>query len=696
MRLLLYDSHERLLAIVNGYGTIEREINVYDQLNVEVPPTRKNIDLLKKTMKVGVPYPSTKKYQLFKVEKVSLNSKPLTITAIDSAADDLDTQYLIRDKRFINKPLSQVLPVIFEKTTWKYKQFAPDNSDIISFYRISPKEALKKVEGIFGTEVRFLYSIQGNKVIDKTCEVYEQIGESTNIRLVQGINVTNVDYTQDQTRLYTAAVGRGAGIQNTDTDGNATGGYSRSIEFTNISWSKANGDPVDKPVGQDYVEIPEATQKYGWLDENGQCHPRIAKFEFPDEQNVNKLLKETYDKLLSLSQPQIIVETTVAKIGQRVNLGDEVTVVIYEPYKLTYKARVIKVEENPDNDSLSAVTVGFTSVERQAEREFQQEQALVDTKTDFNQALGDTKTDFNQALGDTKTNFNQALDNTKTNFNQALDDTKTNFNQALDDTKTDFNQALDNTKTNFNQELENQKDESERRYLEHNRKFTELQQETSDKIKSTKESMDSELSAHQQAINEQMEKAKKAIRAVEEKTAKEIDDARDSIMTFVSRNSEGAPLEFYDEHGKLVKGIPPVSTIKSKDGKFELNASGFNFGNHVLGGNGELYADGIYGNKIEGYSIIGAHISGGTIQGVTIEGDSYFRSSGAGGIAVVSGDSGFSFGACAMGSGHISIGTGNWNGTDFYTSGDVICSSVVVGGMALTSSDVAKLQGLKG
>ncbi|PNH16793.1 phage tail spike protein [Lactobacillus iners] len=674
MRLLLYDSHERLLAIVNGYGTIEREINVYDQLNVEVPPTRKNIDLLKKTMKVGVPYPSTKKYQLFKVEKVSLNSKPLTITAIDSAADDLDTQYLIRDKRFINKPLSQVLPVIFEKTTWKYKQFAPDNSDIISFYRISPKEALKKVEGIFGTEVRFLYSIQGNKVIDKTCEVYEQIGESTNIRLVQGINVTNVDYTQDQTRLYTAAVGRGAGIQNTDNDGNATGGYSRSIEFTNISWSKANGDPVDKPVGQDYVEIPEATQKYGWLDENGQCHPRIAKFEFPDEQNVNKLLKETYDKLLSLSQPQIIVETTVAKIGQRVNLGDEVTVVIYEPYKLTYKARVIKVEENPDNDSLSAVTVGFTSVERQAEREFQQEQALVDTKTDFNQALGDTKT----------------------NFNQALDDTKTNFNQALDDTKTDFNQALDNTKTNFNQELENQKDESERRYLEHNRKFTELQQETSDKIKSTKESMDSELSAHQQAINEQMEKAKKAIRAVEEKTAKEIDDARDSIMTFVSRNSEGAPLEFYDEHGKLVKGIPPVSTIKSKDGKFELNASGFNFGNHVLGGNGELYADGIYGNKIEGYSIIGAHISGGTIQGVTIEGDSYFRSSGAGGIAVVSGDSGFSFGACAMGSGHISIGTGNWNGTDFYTSGDVICSSVVVGGMALTSSDVAKLQRLKG
>lgn len=66
MRLLLYDSHERLLAIVNGYGTIEREINVYDQLNVEVPPTRKNIDLLKKTMKIGVPYPLTKNINFLK------------------------------------------------------------------------------------------------------------------------------------------------------------------------------------------------------------------------------------------------------------------------------------------------------------------------------------------------------------------------------------------------------------------------------------------------------------------------------------------------------------------------------------------------------------------------------------------------------------------------------------------------------
>ncbi len=602
MRLLLYDNHEKLLAIVKGFGTIEREINVYDQLNAELPPTKTNIDLLKKTMKIGIPYPATNKYQLFKVEKVGLNSKPLTITAIDSAADDLDTQYLIRDRRFVNQPLNQVLPAVFEHTTWKFKQFAPNTSDVISFYRISPKEALKKVENIFGVEVRFLYTVQGNKITDKTCEVHQQIGQSTNLWLIQGVNVTKVDYTQDQTQLYTAAMGRGAGLQNTDDDGNATGGYSRSIEFTDIAWSKANGDPVDKPIGQDYIEIPEATAKYGWLDKDGKRQPRIVKFEFQDEKDVNKLLKETYEKLLPLSQPQTLVETTVAKIGQRVNLGDDVTVVIYEPYKLTYKARVIKVEENPDDAALSTVTVGFTAVERQAEREFQQEQ------------------------------------------------------------------TVDTTKDNFNQALDNQKEETKR-------KLTEVDQKAS----------------------KQIQAAQKAIREVEEKTGKEIDEAKQQIQDFVSRNSSGSPLQFYDQNGNIVQGIPPVSTIKSRDGNFELNSSGFNWGGRLLGGNGQLYADGIYGETITGYDINGAHIKGGTIEGVTIEGKSYFRSVGSGGTAVLSGDWGFSFGGTHIGDNIIRFGDGsNWDTNGLYVASKITCGSLRVNGQDLTGADIAKLHRLKG
>lgn len=598
MRLLLYDNHENLLAIIKGYGSVEREINVYDELKVDIPRTAKSVDLLKRTMKIGVPYPRTDKYQLFKVETAKLNGNPLSVTAIDSAADDLDTQYLIRDKRFVNVPLNQVLPVVFEHTTWKYKQFAPNNDlEVISFYRISPKEALKKVEEVYGVEVRFLYTVQGNRIAEKICEIHQQIGRVTNLRLVQGKNVTSVDYTQDQTQLYTAAMGRGAGLAMTDEDGNATGGYSRSIEFTDVVWSKAKGDPVDKPAGQDYVEIPEATAKYGWLDANGKRQPRIAKFEFQDEQDVSKLLKETYEKLVPLSKPQTVVESTVAKIGQRVELGDDVTVVIYEPYKLTYKARVIKISDNPDNQSLSTVTVGFSTVERQAEREYQQEQNIDNNKTDFNQSLSDLKE------------------------------------------KTDY-------------------------------KFTEVDKKA----------------------DEQTRKAQEAIRKIEEDTAKQIDDAKQKIADFVGRNSKGSPLEFYDSNNQIVAGIPPVAYIKSRDNSFTLNSNGFNWGNRVLGGNGMLYADEIYGKTITGYTVNAAHINTATITGATISGSVYINSNNGSAAAVMSADNGFSY--TSSGGGSVKID----GGPEMYATGINLASGnkIYFGGTALTEADVQKLHRLKG
>lgn len=602
MRLLLYDGHQQLFAIKKGWGHIDREINVYDTLTVDLTPTKSNIQALQETVEVGVPFPGRKEYQLFKVEKVDLNSRPISLTAIDAAAYDLDTEVLIRDRRFREQPLSAVLPAVFEGTTWKYKQFAPDTSDTVSFYRISAKDALKKVQNTFQVETQFLYRVDGNRIADKTCEIHKQIGNPTNIRLVQGHNVTKVDYTQDHTQLFTAAMGRGAGLQSTDEEtGEATGGYSRSIEFTDVVWSKANGDPVDKPAGQDYVEIPEATAKYGWLDKDGKRKPRITKFEFDDEKDVNKLLKETYEKLAKVAQPQVLVETTVAKIGEQVRLGDDVTVVIYEPYKLTYRARVIKMEENPDDEAQTTVTIGFSTVERQAERELDQQEQ----------------------------------------------------------------QEINNKRQNENLDNESQKLK---------RKMTEVDEHAS----------------------EQVQKAQKAIQEVEQKTGQEIDNVKSEIERIVNQNSSGSPLEFYGTDGRIVSGIPPVAYIKSKDGSFELNSRGFNWGGRLLGGDGQLYADGIVGNKIVGYDIEGAHVTGGSFSGCTFDGSNYFRSSGSGGVAVMSGDYGFSFGNTAIGGNMISCAGGNWSTDGFYTPGRGSFGSLSVGGYTLTGSDVAKLQRLKG
>ena len=55
-------------------------------------------------------------------------------------------------------------------------------------------------------------------------------------------------------------------------------GYGRRITFADVEWSKANGDPLDKPKGQEWLEDPDATKQLGFSD----GHMRIGLEVFED------------------------------------------------------------------------------------------------------------------------------------------------------------------------------------------------------------------------------------------------------------------------------------------------------------------------------------------------------------------------------------------------------------------------------
>ena len=44
--------------------------------------------------------------------------------------------------------------------------------------------------------------------------------------------------------------------------------YGRRITFADVVWTKKDGNPVDKPAGQEYLIDPEATALYGFSDGN--------------------------------------------------------------------------------------------------------------------------------------------------------------------------------------------------------------------------------------------------------------------------------------------------------------------------------------------------------------------------------------------------------------------------------------------
>lgn len=369
MRFFLYNNQEKLIAIKTDAisANLSEEIGYYDSLTADFPKTEQNIKDFRHTYYIGIPV--TDGYQLFKMQRPTFKEESISITAIESAEDDLDVQGYINDRRFLDKTLAEVLEVVFDGTQWDFRLCDIDNtSNSLNFYKTTRKEALEKAQKLWNFETQFRYKFKGNKITQKVCEVHSELGWNTGKRLIKGKNVTSFEYAKDQTELYTAAIGRGAGLEMQDEEGNATGGYSRSIEFTNVEWNKDNFDPVDKPAGQRYVEIPEATAKYGWIDKDGNRQPRMAIVEFSDDKDERILLEDTYQWLLERSQPRVSVTTTVEQIGD-VQLGDRMIAIDYDSPTFSVEARAMKIERDLLDNNNTEVQLGNYVILSQLEQD---------------------------------------------------------------------------------------------------------------------------------------------------------------------------------------------------------------------------------------------------------------------------------------------------------------------------------------
>ncbi len=208
---------------------------------------------------------------------------------------------------------------------------------------------------------------------------------------------------------------------------------------------------------------------------------------------------------------------------------------------------------------------------------------------------------------------------------------------------------------------------------ETNKNFSELNQKTDDFYKNLETKID-------ETADEQTRRAQEAIKKIEDEVKEKIESTRSEIDQYIKQNSNG-PIELIDTNGNFIQGVGKIKEIRSEDGSFVINSSGFNFGGRLLGGNGKVYADDIVGREITGYKITGAHITGGTITGVSITGSSYVNS-----VStkypddqkrwvVISGDYGFTYSAAGD-------RPGSW----------ITLDALSIGGVDLTSEQLKKIK----
>lgn len=272
-------------------------------------------------------------FSLYYINSIEDPDNRLIFTGLNFALKELDG-YIVKDirpeKRTVNYVATQILQVT--DSEWRLGYVKPNLPMITdTFYYLSVKDCLKQLQ-THGCEVLFKCKIQNRRITDKWIEIYDKIGTASNKRFVYGGSALSVVKEQDRSQIYTSLIGRGKGEEVGD-------GYGRRLEFTDLVWKTSTGKPANKPAGQNWIELPEMTAKYGIPKKNGTMRKREGVVVFEDIEDTETLLLNTYNALVEMSRPLIQFKTQVFS-GDAI--GNTIPVIRYDrDYR--YRARIFKV-----------------------------------------------------------------------------------------------------------------------------------------------------------------------------------------------------------------------------------------------------------------------------------------------------------------------------------------------------------------
>lgn len=358
MKMFLFDRNQKVKRWLVDRDFIEakmaEQINAADQLTFSVPLNKR---LPSSYFYAAIPQPRGSGYLLFRIVTEKVSSDQIEYTAVESAYYELKSYHYIKDVRPENRKAGELLQTALEGTRWQVGQTYDSGTFSINFYYINTLEAIQKIVELCGLEVTFEITLnpKTHQIEHRLVNLYAQQGQRTGKRFEYGSNLLTVEREESAENLITALIGRGKGeaVYHEDNTAEETpDGYGRRINFADVVWSKKNGNPADKPAGQEYVEDVDATAKYGFDDGK----PRIGIEIFEDITDSAELLKATWSALQTLKRPQASFRASVMDVGD-LGLGDTVAIIRHD-IKIEYFTRVYKVTHNLLDERQNTIELG--------------------------------------------------------------------------------------------------------------------------------------------------------------------------------------------------------------------------------------------------------------------------------------------------------------------------------------------------
>jgi phage minor structural protein len=286
-------------------------------------------------------------WQLFEIKKTTdtHNSDGITreVYAEHAYYELIDS--IVTDIRPANVSAAFALQRALENTRWSVGTVADLGTNSTNFYYETALSAVQKVANTWGGELRYRVIINNNQITARYVDLPARRGEITGKRFEFTKDIKEVKRDIDISNICTAAYGRGKGEEIETAEGGTA--YGRRTTFADVVWSIANGDPTDKPIGQEWIGDNDALALWG---RNG--NHRFAIFQDDEETDPNVLLEKTWQYVQEHKTPLITYTLDVIDLErltgyehEAVRLGDTVSIRDFD-LNLDIAARVIEISLN--------------------------------------------------------------------------------------------------------------------------------------------------------------------------------------------------------------------------------------------------------------------------------------------------------------------------------------------------------------
>ena len=271
---------------------------------------------------------------------------PVTVAYCTGSIAELSRTY-IEDKRNRNANAKACLAKALEGTRWTVGTVETGTitgTANLAFYHCTALDAIQKTADTYGLEVQTEYQPDptGNQIGRRIIHLVEHRGSTnTKKRFEYGKDLTQIKRDIDSGDVITRLYGWGKGIEQTNDQGEATGGYSHKISFADVNH------------GKPYVQDDQALANWGIPGPDGTRHHSEAAVDFPDCEDPKELLNLTKNALKTRTTPVVSYTADVTALGQAgydpegTDVGDSVQIIdtsFTTPLRL--EGRILQIEED--------------------------------------------------------------------------------------------------------------------------------------------------------------------------------------------------------------------------------------------------------------------------------------------------------------------------------------------------------------